>query len=164
VALAVAIGLALWLIPGSQVPSGVTDVKERIELEDQFRRTLAQIIAGIVILAGVWAAWRRASAVEKTVEVNREGQITERFTKAIELLGSDNTAMCLGGIYALERIAKDSPKNDHRQVMEVLTAYVRENARWDEARAAKEDPTKEHRPNAGPTSTQPRFDGHQAPG
>ncbi|MCH8090542.1 MAG: pentapeptide repeat-containing protein, partial [Chloroflexi bacterium] len=115
-------------------------------LEDQFRRTLSQIIAGVVILLGVYVAWRRASAVEKTVEVSREGQITERFTKAIELLGSDNTAICLGGIYALERIAKDSPKNDHRQVMEVLTAYVRENAGWDEARAAEEDPNKEHRP------------------
>ncbi|MCH9036663.1 MAG: pentapeptide repeat-containing protein [Chloroflexi bacterium] len=146
-AVAIAIGLALWLIPGSQVPSGVTDAMEKAKLEDQFRRTLAQIIAGVVILAGVYVAWRRASAVEKTVEVSREGQITERFTRAIEQLGSDNIAICLGGIYALERIAKDSPKNDHRQVMEVLTAYVRENARWDEAKAASEEPDQEHRPS-----------------
>src|SRR5262249_51668713 len=31
--------------------------------------------------------------------------------------------------YALERITKDSPK-DHGQIMEVLTAYVRDNAPW----------------------------------
>ena len=36
-------------------------------------------------------------------------------------------AIRLGGIYALERIAKDSEK-DHGPIMEVLTAYVRENA------------------------------------
>jgi hypothetical protein len=33
----------------------------------------------------------------------------------------------LGGIYALERIARDSPK-DHWTIMEVLTAYVRQHA------------------------------------
>jgi len=35
----------------------------------------------------------------------------------------------LGGIYALERISKDSPK-DYWTIMEVLTAYVRERAPW----------------------------------
>jgi Pentapeptide repeats (8 copies) len=35
----------------------------------------------------------------------------------------------LGGIYALERIARDSPR-DRWTIMEVLTAYVRQNARW----------------------------------
>ena len=78
----------------------------------------------------LYLTWRRANAAEWTVEVSVEGQITERFTKAVEQLGSDNTAISLGGIYALERIAKDSEK-DHWPVMEVLTAYVRENSlRW----------------------------------
>ncbi|WP_062294251.1 hypothetical protein [Nostoc piscinale] len=35
--------------------------------------------------------------------------------------------MRLGAIYTLERIAKDSAK-DHWTIMEVLTAFVRENA------------------------------------
>jgi hypothetical protein len=57
----------------------------------------------------------------RTVEVTQEQQITERFTRAIDQLGNDKLSVKLGGIYALERIAKDSPK-DHWQVMEVLTA------------------------------------------
>ena len=36
--------------------------------------------------------------------------------------------MRLGGIYALERLANDSPDRDYSTIMEVLTAYVRENA------------------------------------
>ena len=36
--------------------------------------------------------------------------------------------MCIGGIYALERIARDSAK-DHPTVMEVLTAFIREHSR-----------------------------------
>ena len=43
------------------------------------------------------------------------------------MLGSDKLDIRLGGIYALERIARDSQK-DHWTVMEVLTAFVRENS------------------------------------
>ena len=71
---------------------------------------------------------RRVKAAEDNVRVAEEGQITERFTRAIQQLGDDeNMAIRLGGIYALERIAKDSEK-DHGPIMEVLTAYVREKA------------------------------------
>jgi hypothetical protein len=63
------------------------------------------------------------------LHLSLEGQVTERFTRAIEQLGSDNLAVRLGGIYALERIAKDSPR-DHGPIMEVLTTFVRERARW----------------------------------
>ncbi len=38
-----------------------------------------------------------------------------------------NIEVRLGGIYALERIGKDSPQ-DHLQIMEILTAYVRGNS------------------------------------
>src|SRR5215208_1920659 len=47
-----------------------------------------------------------------------QGQITERFTRAIDQLGSEKLEIRLGGIYALERIAKDSPR-DHLQILEV---------------------------------------------
>ena len=66
-------------------------------------------------------------ATEDNVRVAQEGQVTERFTRAIEQLGHEEIAIRLGGIYALERLAKDSEK-DHGPIMEVLTAYVRENA------------------------------------
>ena len=82
--------------------------------------TLVQIITGLLVLAGLYWTSRRVRAAE-------EGHITDRFTKAIAQLGDDNMAIRLGGIYALERIAKDSEK-DHGPIMEVLTAYVREKA------------------------------------
>src|SRR5262249_680859 len=61
----------------------------------------------------------------QTLRTTQEGQITDRFTKAIAQLGDNNLAIRLGGIYALERIARDSA-SDHWSVMEVLTAFVRE--------------------------------------
>ena len=61
-----------------------------------------------------------------------QGHITDRFTKAIEQLGKldgerPNIEVRLGAIYALERIAIDSPR-DQWTIMEILTAYVRQNA------------------------------------
>src|SRR5262249_44656262 len=61
---------------------------------------------------------------------SQEGQITSRFNDAIaHLADKENLPKRLGGILALERIARDSPR-DHWPVMEILTAYVRENAHW----------------------------------
>ena len=48
--------------------------------------------------------WQR-----RTYELTEQGQVTDRYTKAIEQLGSDKLDVTIGGIYALERIARDSP-------------------------------------------------------
>jgi len=57
--------------------------------------------------------------------LSQEGQVTDRYTKAVEQLGSDKLAVRIGGIYALERVARDSER-DYPTVIEVLTAFVRE--------------------------------------
>jgi uncharacterized protein YjbI with pentapeptide repeats len=64
----------------------------------------------------------------KTLDVSREGQITDRYTRATEQLGSDRPEVQLGGIYALQRLALDSER-DHPTVVEVLSAFVRERSR-----------------------------------
>jgi hypothetical protein len=56
----------------------------------------------------------------------QQGQISDRYTRAIEQLGSDKLELRLGGIFALERIARDSAA-DHASVVEVLSAFVREH-------------------------------------
>jgi len=104
---------------------------------------LAQILAGTALLSGIYFTWR-------TLQVNREGQITERFTRAIDQLGKIENGQKLfeirvGGIYALERIARES-EEDYEPIMEVLTAYVRQNAPLKpEKEAAEEESDKEER-------------------
>jgi uncharacterized protein YjbI with pentapeptide repeats len=58
--------------------------------------------------------------------------ITDRFSKAVEQLGDTKLAIQLGGIYSLERIAKDSPQ-DYWTVMQVLTAFVRQNSKLEDS-------------------------------
>ena len=101
------------------------------ELVNQTRATWIQLVGGAVGLLVIYFTWKRLTATERTVEISQEGQITERFTRAIEQLGNEKLEVRLGGIYALERIARDSER-DHWTIMEVLTAFVRENARWQE--------------------------------
>ncbi|GGU12893.1 pentapeptide repeat-containing protein [Streptomyces lateritius] len=60
-------------------------------------------------------------------ELTREGQVTDRFTRAISQLASERDVETLGGVYALERIMGDSEK-DHPTVVEVLASFVRYHA------------------------------------
>lgn len=94
-------------------------------LENELRKTVIQVVGGAFALLALYFTWRR-------VRVAEQGHITDRYTKAIEQLGAvtdekPNIEVRLGAIYALERIARDSPR-DHWTIMEVLTAYVRQNA------------------------------------
>ncbi|SRR5579875_2504528 len=62
-----------------------------------------------------------------TFRLSREGHVTDRFAKAIELLGSERIEVRLGAIYALERIMVDSSR-DHPAIVELLATFVRERA------------------------------------
>lgn len=135
---------ALYYVPKMQVPvcpPGQDGLPPKIcfDIENEARKTLAYTLGGILAIIGITLAHRRIRALERQVQigqeqlqVSQEGQITERFTRAIEQLGSQEMAIRLGGIYALERIANDSDK-DYWPIMETLTAYVRENTPWQEA-------------------------------
>lgn len=111
--------LLLWKVPQWQT-TDVLERKDQLDLETKARQSLAQIVGGAALLLGLYFT-------SQTLNVSREGQITDRFTKAITQLGDDKLDIRLGGIYALERLAKDSAA-DLRAVMEVLTAFVREHS------------------------------------
>jgi hypothetical protein len=123
--------LVLYVLPPT-LASG--EGSDRVKSESDARTALIQIVAGLVLLGGLFFTYRTLLLNRETLLLNRDtldldrqGQITDRFTKAIEQLGHQKLDVRLGGIYALERIAHDSP-GDHRTIMEVLTAFVREHS------------------------------------
>ena len=87
--------------------------------------------------------WQR-----RTHELTEQGQVTDRYTKAIEQIGSDKLDVRIGGIYALERIARDSVR-DHPTVMEVLSAFIREHSHkpWPEPDPASREQELSTRPD-----------------
>ena len=100
----------------------------------------------VALLGAPFLIWRTVIA-QGNLEVVREGQITDRISKAVEQLGAERTVKVdgakeerteanievrIGGILALERIAQDSVRfhqgRDHVRIMELLCAYIRNNA------------------------------------
>ena len=59
---------------------------------------------------------------------SRAGQVTGRYAQALEQLGCAEQDGRIGGIRALEHVARDSPRR-HPAVMEVLAAFIRERSR-----------------------------------
>jgi hypothetical protein len=95
---------------------------------DAARGRLLTFGAGLFAAAALVYTARNFTLSRRTVELTEQGQVTERYAKAVEQLGSDKLDVRIGGIYALERIARDSAR-DHPTVMEVLSAFVRVRSR-----------------------------------
>src|SRR4051794_27804872 len=115
------ISLIVFILPGHLANGTFATDAERLKAENDIRATLLQALAGAILLSGLYFTAR-------TLQLNREGQITERFTRAIDQLGNEKSIdVRLGGIYALERIAKDSD-NDRETIFDVLAAFIRQHA------------------------------------
>ncbi len=125
--------LTLWNLESYIGPQSAADKAALIQAQLQASAVLVQILGGTILIGTFSYTLRALQLTQRQLQVSQEGQITERFTRAIDQLGARDEQgrkileVRLGGIYALERIARDSPR-DHWTVMEVLTAYIRENA------------------------------------
>jgi Pentapeptide repeats (8 copies) len=127
----------------------VGDFKDRVEVAKVFFPVLVTLIGGPLLIWRVITAHWSAQAARQQAQTAREAHYTDLFTKAIEQLGATrevketkeslevpgvkrepvtrteaNLEMRLGAIYALERIAKDSER-DQMTIINVVSAYAR---------------------------------------
>ena len=127
----------------------------------------------VALLGAPFLIWRTVIG-QTTLGYQKEGHITDRINKAVEMLGAEkevkhqrvnsngkrvfekdangeidyarptmveetvrNIEVRMGAILSLERIAQDSTRfdagRDHVRVMEILCAYIRENAQGSDA-------------------------------
>jgi uncharacterized protein YjbI with pentapeptide repeats len=161
----------LWKFPQWYAASWdkLTDPKDIAKLESDTRTAMVQALGGIALLTGLLLTWRNLRMTEQnsrhTLDLSRKGQINDRFIKAIEQLGAVDQGggkkleIRLGGIYALEQVAKDSPDDHHWPIMEILTAYIREHAPWKETEQRSKEgsstetpPTQNHESLPKPTT------------
>jgi hypothetical protein len=82
--------------------------------------TRTALLAGLVGVGALLTFWLNS----RTHRLTKQGQITDRYAKAVDQLGSETLDVRLGGIYALERITHDS-RSDQATIVEVLSAFVR---------------------------------------
>jgi hypothetical protein len=137
VALLIALGFGLQWYLSPKTDLTIVQRRDLVQGMASVGQSLAVFLTGAVGLIGLFFTWQNTSQARKstqqTLELTRRGQITERFTQAIDQLGATeeggkkNLEIRLGGIYALERTAREDEAY-HWPIMEVLTAYVRTHA------------------------------------
>ncbi|MFF1713964.1 pentapeptide repeat-containing protein [Streptomyces sp. NPDC058268] len=92
----------------------------KVTAEGQFRLALVQIAAALgAALALTYTA--------RMYWLARRGQVTDRFTKVLERLGSDETYIRVGAVHALEQILYDDPEHAE-SAAQVLAEFVRSRA------------------------------------
>lgn len=79
----------------------------------------AAVISSIVAAIALWFT-------SAQIEVAEQGQVTERFNRAVSQLGDPALDVRLGGVYSLERLARDSP-GDQPAIVEIISAYIRDH-------------------------------------
>jgi hypothetical protein len=84
------------------------------------------VVAGAGALVALVVAYRRQRVDEAGAHREATRLHTERFSQAVDKLGSDSPAVRLGGVHALAGLADDAPDENLRQTcIDVLCAYLR---------------------------------------
>lgn len=115
--------LAIWRAPEFLVNQDLlakTAPEQRLPAEHNARLIVISVGGALVVGTGLLYTARNYRLAHR-------GQVTERFTKALERLGSDELYVRIGGVHALEHVMRDSPDH-HGDVVEVLVAFVRDRA------------------------------------
>ncbi len=115
----------------SDVPDA--DEKQKQKQPDRMQN-LALIITSITALAALGSSAATGYALvytsasvragQEQLRLAERGQTTERYSRAVEQLGHTALDVRVGGIYALERIMRDSSQ-DQPMILEVLEAFIR---------------------------------------
>jgi uncharacterized protein YjbI with pentapeptide repeats len=134
-ALALAAVLAVWLIPREQrrrwEDAGL-EGKDLAELENGSRSTLVQLFGGVALILTFVVTWLQIAdtrkATDRTLQLTAAQQETERFTRAVEQLGSTRQEVRIGGIYGLQQAARDTP-NRGEAVAHLMVAYLKSHHR-----------------------------------
>lgn len=118
----IAFGLLIWSAPALLEQAALNDpalkAADRLTAEHNARLLVISLGGALAVSGGLLYTARN-------YRLTRRGQMTERFTKALERLGSSEPYVRIGGIHALKHVMRDSPDH-HGDIVEVLVAFIRD--------------------------------------
>ena len=79
----------------------------------------------VVALASLGFTLWRTHLAQRQIELNSRNSGYERFQRGIEMLGSHELFVRLGGIYALRALMKEHPEEFHVPAIELLCSFLR---------------------------------------
>ncbi len=78
----------------------------------------------IVLFLAIRRQWHQEAVAAVTMQDAAERRITDQYIKATEHLGSTLAQVRIAGLYALERLAQENPRQ-RQAVTDVISAYLR---------------------------------------
>lgn len=88
------------------------------------------VASGAVVVSAVTAesSGKSAQASQQQVDIAQQGQLNDRFDRAVQQLGNrDSIDIRQGGIHALESLLEDSSRH-HPTILKLLASFVREHS------------------------------------
>lgn len=127
------LGTVFVVLPGAVVDHDLAGAsvtaQDRLKAVNDARTTLLQVVGGLVVLFGAYATWRQLRLGQEGLRATQEGYVTDRFSRAVDQLGSDKLGVRIGGLHALWRIAEQSAR-DREAVISIQAAYLRTHLPW----------------------------------
>ncbi|MEW2166444.1 pentapeptide repeat-containing protein [Streptomyces sp. NPDC007084] len=129
----VILGTVFVVLPGVVVDHDLAGAsvaaQDRLTAVNDVRTTLLQVLGGLVVLFGAYATWRQLRVSQDGLRATQEGYVTDRFSRAVDQLGSDKLDVRIGGLHALWRIAEQSAR-DREAIISIQAAYLRTHLAW----------------------------------
>jgi len=85
------------------------------------------LAVNVATLAVAVTAWISIKQVDDEHQITQQTQFTERYNNAVQGLGSSSRDVRLSNILALQRLMRDSPR-DQPTVIDVVSAYIRNSS------------------------------------
>jgi hypothetical protein len=108
-----------WRLPKRQVARLALKIRDRADVEDNFRKTIGQALGGAAVLIGAAVAYLQFTQQQRA---SHDLLISNQVSKGFEDLGSagdEKLMVRVGGIYALEGVMNTSDQY-HQPVLEAL--------------------------------------------
>ncbi len=129
----VVLGMVFVVLPEAVVEHDLAGAditaQDRLKAVNDVRTTLLQVVGGLIVLFGAYATWRQLRVNQEGLRATQEGYVTDRFSRAVDQLGSDKLDVRIGGLHALWRIAEQSVR-DREAIISIQAAYLRTHLPW----------------------------------
>jgi hypothetical protein len=117
-------GTTEWLLQDLDRLPLAEQTSARIEAARTALAAAAGVGAAVTLMLAVRRQRHQELATAHTTHDAAERRVTELYTKAAEQLGNSQAPVRLAGLYALERLAQDTPEL-RQTIVDVICSYLR---------------------------------------
>ena len=93
-------------------------------VDKETEATIISIVSGVIAIVGLILFYQRLKKQEEQIDLQRKQRTDDRFTTAVNLLGSSETSARTGAIYSLYHLSIEDKKY-RKEVAQILCSHIR---------------------------------------